>query len=229
MYNIFDIITKVMENIDDKNTNFDIPSDVLDKIQQNIQDIIRSFDIPYDNKMEVIKKINFMYTQTKQISVTDSLTKLYNRRHFESSFEREYMRAKRYGSSLSIAIIDIDYFKKINDAYGHLCGDYILKELAYLMVQNFRKTDMVFRYGGEEFVVILTETGADKAIVPLERLRKTVEDYDFRYDGEKLKITVSIGVSSNTDFVNPSEMFNDADKALYEVKNTGRNGIKSAV
>ena len=94
-------------------TNFEIPSDVLDEIQNNIQNIIEGFDIPEANKMDVIKKINFMYTQTKQMSVTDALTGLFNRRHFESEFEREYKRAKRYNNDLSLAIIDIDFFKKI--------------------------------------------------------------------------------------------------------------------
>ena len=210
------------------NTDFNIPSELLDEIQKNIQDIIESFDIPDDNKMEVIKKINFMYTQTKHMSVTDDLTKLYNRRHFENNFEREYMRAKRYNSFLSLAIVDIDFFKKFNDTYGHLCGDYVLRELAYNMLQNFRETDMVFKYGGEEFVVILTETSAQTAVVPLERLRKFVENYNFKFRGQDLKVTVSIGVSSNTKFETPWEMFDDADKALYEAKKNGRNRVSSA-
>lgn len=218
-----------MENININNADFEIPSDVLDKIQQNIQDIIESFDIPDSNKMEVIKKINFMYTQTKQMSVTDPLTGLYNRRHFETSLEREYMRARRYNSALSLAVVDIDFFKKVNDVYGHSCGDYVLKEAAYHMINTFRKTDMIFRYGGEEFVIILTETSANNALIPLERLRKSIEDYSFRYHGEKLKITISIGCSSNTQFETPWEMFDDADKALYNAKNSGRNCIKPAV
>lgn len=106
------MISEVMENININDKDFEIPSDVLDEIQRNIQNIIEGFDIPDDNKMDVIKKINFMYTQTKQMSVTDALTKLYNRRRFESDFEREYKRAKRYKSELSLAIIDIDFFKK---------------------------------------------------------------------------------------------------------------------
>lgn len=219
----------VMENIDNiKNTDFDIPSDVLDEIQKNIQNIIEGFDIPDDNKMEVIKKINFMYTQTKQMSFTDPLTRLSNRRHFETSLEREYMRAKRYNSDLSVAIIDIDFFKKFNDTYGHSCGDYVLKEVAYKILNNFRQTDFVFRYGGEEFAVILTETAGENAIIPLERLRKNIESSKFLYNGEQLNVTVSIGVSSNTDFENPWEMFDDADRALYEAKNSGRNRVRSA-
>ena len=101
-------------------TNFEIPSDVLDEIQNNIQNIIESFDIPTDNKMDVIKKINFVYSQTKQMSFTDALTGLFNRRHFEVEFEREYKRARRYKSDLSLAVIDIDFFKKVNDTYGHI-------------------------------------------------------------------------------------------------------------
>ena len=158
------------------NIDFEIPSDVLDEIQSNIQNIIENFDIPDANKMDVINKINFMYTQTKQMSVRDPLTKLFNRRHFETELEREYKRAKRYKNDLSLAIIDIDFFKRINDTYGHSCGDYILKEVAYIMNQNFRQTDTIFRYGGEEFVVLLTETPASTACVPLERLRKRIEE-----------------------------------------------------
>ena len=218
-----------MENIDLKTTDFEIPPEVLDQIQQNIQDIIRNFDIPDVNKDEVLKKINFMYSQTRQITVTDALTKLYNRRHFESNLKREYMRAQRYKSSLSLAIIDIDFFKNFNDKYGHSCGDYVLKELAYIMLNTFRQTDMVFRYGGEEFAVILTETPFQTAVIPLERLRKFIENYDFKFHGQDLKVTVSIGVSSNTGFETPWEMFDDADKALYDAKRSGRNRVSSAV
>ena len=223
------MIFLVMENTDIINMDFEIPSDVLDKIQENIQDIIKSFDIPDDNKMDVIKKINFMYTQTKHLSEIDALTRLYNRRHFENNFEREFARSKRYGSPLSVAIIDIDFFKKINDTYGHLCGDYVLKEVAYNMVNNFRQTDFVFRYGGEEFAVILTETPDENAKVPLERLRKLIENTKFSFNGENIKVTVSIGVSSNINYDNAWNMFEVADKALYEAKGAGRNQVRSAV
>ena len=210
-----------MENVEI--TNFELPADVLDEIQHNIENIIESFDIPDANKMDVIKKINFMYTQTKQMSVTDPLTHLFNRRHFEAEFEREYKRAKRYNNDLSLAVIDIDFFKKINDTYGHSCGDYVLKEIAYLMNKNFRQTDTLFRYGGEEFVVILTETSDLTAKVPLERLRKRVENHIFKFNNQEIKVTISIGVTSRTDFENYLEMFDDADKALYKAKNDGRN------
>lgn len=205
------------------NIEFEIPSEVLDEIQINIQNIIENFDIPDANKMDVIKKINYMYTQTKQLSMIDPLTKLFNRRHFDEEFEREYKRAKRYKNDLSIAVIDIDFFKKINDTYGHSCGDYILKEIAYIMKDNFRQTDTIFRYGGEEFVVILTETSQKTAYVPMERLRKRIENNCFNFKNQQIKVTISIGISSKTDFEKASEMFDNADKALYKAKESGRN------
>ena len=207
--------------------NFDIPASVLDEIQKNIEDIILNFDIPEGNKIDVIKKINFMYSQTRFLSVTDSLTGLYNRRHFEDTLEREFLRASRYKNNLSFAIIDVDFFKKVNDTYGHSTGDYVLKEVAYLILQNLRKTDMVFRYGGEEFAVIITETPKEKAIVPLERLRKAVEEYPFSYNGQDIKITISIGISEVCENITTvHQLFDDADRALYKAKENGRNQIQ---
>lgn len=210
--------------------SFDIPADVLDEIQHNIEEIIQSFPIPDDNKLDVIKKINFMYSQTKYLSVTDGLTGLYNRRHFECNFDREFLRAQRYNSKLSLAIIDIDFFKKINDTYGHSCGDYVLREVAYLAMQTFRKTDMIFRYGGEEFAVILTETDLANALIPCERLRKNIEMYPFRYGDRDFQVTVSIGVCNKNDLITTShEFFEQADKALYDAKEKGRNQVKSSL
>jgi diguanylate cyclase (GGDEF)-like protein len=96
------------------------------------------------------------------------------------------------------------------------------------MLQNFRQTDCIFRYGGEEFAVILTETPAQSACIPLERLRKTFEEYNFNFKNQSFKVTVSIGVSSNTEFDDCMQMFEMADKALYEAKKSGRNMVKSS-
>lgn len=212
----------IPNNSSEISSQFNFSEEMLDEIQKNIEEIISNFPVPEDNKLDVIKKINFMYSQTRYLSLTDALTGLYNRRHFNAELEREFMRSKRYGGNLCIAIIDIDFFKKINDTYGHLCGDYVLKEVAYLILENFRKTDMVFRYGGEEFVVIMTETSLENSLIPLERLRKTIEDNNFMYKGKKITVTVSIGVETNqTDTTD--EFLNNADKALYKAKQNGRN------
>ena len=213
-----------MEETNNFGESFYLPPEVLDKIQQNIQDIILNFNVPEGNKLDVIKKINFMYSQTRHMSVTDPLTGLYNRRHFEDNLEREFLRAKRYGNELSFAMIDIDNFKKINDTYGHSFGDYVLKEVAYLISQTFRKTDLVFRYGGEEFAIIITETSKEKAVVPLERLRQTIADYPLSFEGINITVTVSIGVSDVSDEIETTkQLFDEADKALYLAKNSGKN------
>ena len=204
--------------------SFDIPDSVLDEIQQNIQNVIKAFDIPEENKLEVIKQINYIYTRTKYLSMTDELTGLSNRRCFDTSFEKEFLRAKRYNNKLTLVMFDIDFFKQVNDTYGHQCGDYILKQVSNAALQTFRKTDSVFRFGGEEFTVLLTETDIEKAIIPLERFRKTVETLNLSYQNQPIHITVSIGAFQlDENIFSKEEFLQKADEALYEAKNSGRN------
>lgn len=212
----------MVNNSDDM--SFDIPEIVLDEIQQNIEHVIRTFDIPEENKMEVIRQINYMYSKTKYLSLTDELTRLPNRRSFENDFEKEFLRAKRYKNKLTLVMFDIDYFKQVNDTYGHQCGDYVLKQVSNAALQTFRKTDTVYRFGGEEFIVILTETDINQAIIPLERFRKTIDTLFLEYQGKKLHITVSIGGFQLTDEIKTKEqLIEKTDMALYEAKNSGRN------
>ena len=212
----------MVENIQDN--SFDIPDDLLDNIQQNIEHIIRTFDVPEENKLEVIKQINFMYSRTKYLSMTDELTKLPNRRNFDTDFNKEFLRAQRYKNPLTLVMFDIDFFKKVNDTYGHQCGDYVLKEVSKAALQTFRKTDTVYRTGGEEFCVILTETNIEQAIIPLERFRKTVETLNLNYNNQEVHITVSIGACEYfPEIKNTEDFISKTDKALYEAKNTGRN------
>jgi len=203
---------------------FDIPDGLLDEIQQNIENIIRDFDVPEENKNEVIKQINYIYTRTKYLSITDELTGLSNRRYFDSCFEKEFLRAQRYHNKLTFVIFDIDRFKTINDTYGHQCGDYILKQIANAALQTFRKTDSIFRIGGEEFAVILTETDIHQAIIPLERFRKTVETLGTVFQNQEINVTVSLGACQYSPEIKTLEEFlKHTDEALYEAKNTGRN------
>lgn len=209
------------ENID---MSFNIPDNLLDEIQLNIENLIRDFDVPEENKKEVIKQINYIYTRTKYLSITDDLTGLSNRRYFDNCFEKEFLRAQRYKNKLTLVIFDIDHFKKVNDTYGHQCGDYILKQVANAALQTFRKTDTVFRFGGEEFAVILTETDVDRAIIPLERFRKTIETLATEYQNDVIDITVSIGACEYNDNIKDKEdLLRKADEALYDAKNSGRN------
>ena len=185
----------------------------------------RYFDIMI-NELLTLFKLKYQYTEKEFISVLDGLTGLYNRRQFEIGLEQEHNRSKRHLSDFSLAILDIDFFKKVNDTYGHQYGDYVLKTVASIMKKAFRKTDYLYRYGGEEMVIIMPETKIDGAIIPIQRLRKMIEEYDFNYNGIKSKVTVSIGLTTNyPEFNTPADLLKSADEALYKAKESGRNRV----
>ncbi len=183
------------------------------------------FDIMISELLAIFK-MKYQYTEKEFMSVLDGLTGLYNRRQFEIGLEQECNRTKRHPSDFSLAILDIDFFKKVNDTYGHQYGDYVLKTVADLMKQSFRKTDLLYRYGGEELVMIMPETNIEGALIPVQRLRRMVEEYDFDYNGVKAKVTASIGLTMNYSNLNSSaDILKSADEALYRAKEEGRNRV----
>ncbi len=185
----------------------------------------RFFDIMISELLAIFK-MKYQYNEKEFMSVLDGLTGLYNRRQFEISLEQEYNRTKRHPADFSLAILDIDFFKKVNDTYGHQYGDYVLKTVADLLKQSFRKTDLLYRYGGEEMVIIMPETYIEGAVIPVQRLRSVVEEYDFEYNGIKSKATVSIGLTMNyQDFTSSADILKSADDALYKAKESGRNRV----
>ncbi|MDH4284765.1 MAG: diguanylate cyclase [Gallionellaceae bacterium] len=159
----------------------------------------------------------------------DGLTGLYNHRTFYSLLEDEVARAGRYNHPLSLLMLDIDHFKRVNDTYGHVAGDCILSGLAQLLQQAVRHEDKVCRYGGEEIAVILPVTDLQTAVLMAERLRMTVEEYAFKSDSsQEISITVSVGVASLTEqTATAAELVNEADAALYSAKERGRNHVCS--
>ncbi len=183
------------------------------------------------NQLASVIQKTMLHQTTKELAYTDSLTKVFNRRYFDQRIMREVLRAKRYGRVLSILMIDIDHFKIYNDTLGHLMGDSVLRKIASVFEENLRRADVVCRYGGEEFVVILPEIQRGQARLVAEKLRHAVLDAPF-HGANKLpngQLTVSIGVAS---FPKDGESFADllkqADLALYQAKNTGRNQVVSA-
>lgn len=185
----------------------------------------RYFDIMISELLAIFK-MKYQYTEKEFMSVLDGLTGLYNRRQFEIGLEQEFNRTKRHPSDFSLAILDIDFFKKVNDTYGHQYGDYVLKTVADLMKQAFRKTDLLYRYGGEELIMIMPETNIEGAVIPVQRLRRMVEEYDFNLNNVKAKVTVSIGLTMNyQDLNSPAEILKSADEALYRAKESGRNRV----
>ncbi len=162
---------------------------------------------------------------------TDSLTGLYNRTYLARRFEAELRRARNYMAPLSVLILDIDHFKKVNDTYGHPAGDAILKKLAEIIRKFTRASDFVVRYGGEEFVVVMTASNQDQAVQYIDQLREKVAAAEFSVPGHgsPLKITISAGVSSFPDDGQAtSELLKAADQALYAAKTGGRNRVVRA-
>ena len=154
----------------------------------------------------------------------DNLTKLLNRNALLSKIRREVKKAKRYKKDLSIILFDIDYFKNINDIYGHIVGDIILRNLSNLIKGQLREVDIIGRWGGEEFLIILPETDVEKAVEVAERLRKVIEKHVFEINGIKINLTASFGIASlNIHGDNADEIIKAVDIALYSAKKKGRN------
>jgi len=162
-------------------------------------------------------------------SVTDSMTGLYNHRKLLDWLEIEFKRAERNIEPLSCIMVDIDHFKLVNDTYGHTFGDFVLQEFSTLLRANIRKTDILGRYGGEEFLVILPNTAAVGAVNLGEKLRSAVEQNSLDQDGQKIRITASFGVASTSDgqVYNHDQLLQMTDKALYVAKQSGRNRVCS--
>lgn len=161
-----------------------------------------------------------------EMSIRDGLTGIFNRRQLECSLEAEVSRVRRYGGALSVVMFDIDHFKRINDGYGHRAGDDVIQAVVDHTCQVLRQPDIAGRYGGEEFTLILPETGDEGARVVSERLRRTIEDARIRVGGRDISVTISVGVSTFREAVVDHEaLLDEADRALYQAKAAGRNRV----
>ncbi|HEX6462993.1 MAG TPA: sensor domain-containing diguanylate cyclase [Vicinamibacterales bacterium] len=165
--------------------------------------------------------------RAEALSVTDDLTQLYNSRYLSQVLRRETKRASRSGRPLSLLFVDLDGFKSINDSYGHLYGSRALIEAASVIRQCARETDVVARFGGDEFALILPDTGSDGALAVGERVRDRINDFHFlTNDGLDIHLTVSVGVATLPDVAASAEsLIQAADDAMYHVKEHGKNGI----
>ncbi len=167
-----------------------------------------------------------MLGKLKELAITDDLTKLYNSRHFYQQIELEVDRSNRYDNPLALLLMDIDHFKDYNDTHGHLEGDKVLVRLGQVIRSMLRKMDSAYRYGGEEFTVILPETSGSEAITVAERIRRAVEKERFiNPSGEENSITISIGVTEYLQNEDVRAFVNRSDKAMYHSKVEGRNRV----
>lgn len=188
--------------------------------QEKKLEALRSFAAPYLDNSMLHKKIT-------ELAAIDDLTMILNRRFGIRRLREEFSRSARHGSPVSVVMIDIDHFKNFNDTFGHNAGDAVLKTVASVLSGNLRAEDMVCRYGGEEFLVLLAGAGMNDAAVIAERMRRIIESEEIKWSGQRLSITISIGVATYP-IVRASvceELVTYADKALYAAKESGRNRV----
>jgi diguanylate cyclase (GGDEF)-like protein len=201
---------------DDKNAEIQRLKDELEKLKQELEEAKHTIKIKEIERDAIL-------AQADEVSHTDALTYLPNRRQVIKRLQIEVHRADRYKTPLSISMMDIDHFKNINDSYGHTVGDVVLLELANTLRDGIRKSDMVGRYGGEEFLIVLPNTVLQRASDLAARLCKKVREREIDL-GEKVHITVSIGVAEyKHGEENWQKLLSRADMALYKAKNAGRD------
>jgi diguanylate cyclase (GGDEF)-like protein len=179
----------------------------------------------YDNT-----SVRNLMDEIMQMAEHDALTNLMNRRSFCRDAEKKCNEILRYGGKAFLMMFDIDYFKKVNDSYGHLAGDEVLRAVSKILSNRFRKTDMVGRYGGEEFCVFLLAPNGEKAVEIAEECRRQVENLQIQFEGKTIRVTISIGVAEflPAQHETLTMLISDADAALYEAKSSGRNRVVQA-
>jgi len=175
-----------------------------------------------------IKELEIAQSKLLQLAITDGLTGLYNYRYFKQQLSQEIIRSKRLSTDVSIAMIDIDYFKNYNDTHGHPAGDLVLKQIAELLRNNIRKIDVAARYGGEEFALVLVETGKAAASFVANKIKNLIESHKFDYEETQPngKLTISMGVATfPEDALTADDLVKMADQRLYRAKKAGRNRV----
>lgn len=160
-----------------------------------------------------------------ELNTKDALTGIYNRRYLDAHLGGECDRHLRYGRKMTLIMFDIDYFKKVNDNYGHQCGDFVLKAITTEIAHLSRRTDYFVRYGGEEFCCILPETPSEEAMMLAERFRCHVAQLNMAYQDKNVQVTISLGVAELRNEDTPEQLLQRADDALYEAKNKGRDRV----
>lgn len=185
------------------------------KKQKSTNDIIQ-----HQNK--VLRELNRILEEQ---SIKDPLTNMYNRRYTIERIKEEMIKYERYNKTFSIMISDIDFFKQVNDTYGHSVGDQVLVEISYLFRTNLRKQDIISRWGGEEFLILLLDTKEAGSLIITKKILEIVDNYEFKIDTASFNLTMSIGVSTFTGEETLEQLIKYADEALYYSKNNGKNQV----
>lgn len=245
---------QVCENLKKREETADIPV-IFITAKSEPEDVVRGFEAggvdyvtkPF-NEAELLMRINThmelkrsrdmleeknkeltdAYQKIEHLALTDTLTGIPNRRNITNLMAKEVSRSQRNGSNFSLVMCDIDFFKKVNDTFGHDTGDYVLKQVSSIIQQHLRQQDVVARWGGEEFLLMLPETSLDDAVRVAEKLRETIESFSMEFGGHSFNVTMTFGVSIYENSLGLEKSIKKADDALYEGKQTGRNKVVQA-
>jgi diguanylate cyclase (GGDEF)-like protein len=194
------------------------------RAEERLQKASDDLEKEVTNRTSELKKAK---ENLEQLSITDGLSELYNYRYLIHSLDSELRRAIRYHSTVALLLMDIDYFKNLNDTYGHLCGDYVIKTVSTLLKANVRSTDLVARYGGDELAVVLIETNTKSALEVAEKLKSVIGSHIFHWRTNQLSVNLSIGLATAPapGIQEVPHLVEAADRALYRAKRSGRNAV----
>ena len=225
-------IKKELSQVDEESIDFEVIKSKLLKIANSLEietkelsEIMQKEDTLVGQMQVKIKKLEKALQIAKKESKLDFLTGLVSKRGLDEEMHRADKRFRRYQIEYSVAFFDIDHFKSINDTYGHEAGDLVLKQLGKLLLNLKRDVDIIGRYGGEEFLALLPNTPLEGAQIFAEKVRTQVENFVFKYKGEKVPVTISAGVSNAQSFDTQKEVIEEADSMLYRAKQNGRNRV----
>jgi len=201
----------------------------LSRLNFSYAQIVLELKLAKQSAEQLAIELKLANENLRQLAFRDGLTGLFNHRYFQEILESELERSERYKHPISLLLIDIDLFKKVNDNFGHPAGDFVLKEVADMLTKLVRRIDIVARYGGEEFGVILPETALTGGKILGQRIRRGIEQLEIQYEAQSIPVTISCGLASN-DFANTvvtrSELIKRSDQALYLAKENGRNKLE---
>jgi len=218
-----DLKTAIRSRIDAIQDHMQHHRDMESRREERAQTEIEELSRQLDTFQGEVTTLHHKLEAAREKATHDSLTGLPNRLAYEDRISEEIERARRYKHRLTLAVLDVDYFKKINDSYGHPAGDNVLKILAELFRKRTRESDFIARFGGEEFMLILTETDAESALSVADKLRQTVEEAKFHFRDNRVPVTISCGLTGYREGDDKGNLYERADTALYEAKESGRN------
>ncbi len=198
----------------------------LDELRRELEIANEALQFLDSQKTQLLAKLEDQKHALERQSREDGLTGLYNRRFLDITLAQEFERSSRFRHPFSAAIADIDHFKQINDKFSHQIGDEVIRTVAQILKNTCRTMDILGRYGGEEFVIGFVETPLPNATAACEKIRRSVEEFNWLMVHPDLRVTLSIGVAENVKAVNHEKMLSEADKKLYEAKRAGRNLVR---